>query len=128
MRKSAIVAFTGVLAWCLLVLSPASAGADTTPPKDPGVGIMHAACGSAAPADRDGGSWNATGGGANIRSGSSTSCADRGDADSGHRLDYHCYTVGNDGFTWTFLRDDNTGIRGWVRDNLLADNGSFVHC
>lgn len=129
MKKSVMAAILGaVVTLGMLVIAPASASADTTPTKDPGVVIMHASCGAASPSDIDGGSWNATGGGANIRSGSSTSCAKRGEADSGHRLDYHCYTVGNDGYTWTFLRDNNTGIKGWVRDDLLSDNGSYKYC
>ena len=129
MRKPVMAAIFGVSATLgLLVIAPAGASADATPVKDPGIGIMHVNCGGASPSDIDGGSWNATGGGANIRNGSSTSCTKRGEASSGHRLDYHCYTVGNDGYTWTFLRDNNTGISGWVRDDLLSDNGSFKYC
>lgn len=51
-----------------------------------------AACGKTV-ADKDGSAWNATANGANERSGSSTGCAINGIAYSGHKLDYHCYTV-----------------------------------
>jgi len=80
----------------------------------------HAPCGKTV-SDKDAGNWNATAGGANIRTGSSTSCAKVGIASSGHKLDYHCYTVGEDGYTWTYLRDDTASpdVYGWVRDDLL---------
>lgn len=99
----------------------------TKPKPTGGAGLLHAACSYAA-TDIDSGAWNATGAGANIRSGSSTSCAVYGQAGSGDRLDYHCYTAGNDGFTWTYLRNDTDGTNGWVRDDLLSDFGSFVAC
>ncbi|MEU1850485.1 SH3 domain-containing protein [Streptomyces sp. NPDC019990] len=87
----------------------------------------HAPCGTTAP-DRDNGAWNRTANGANQRSGSSTGCAINGIAYNTHRLDYHCYTQGNDRYTWTYLRNDSTGVSGWVRDDLLSDGGSLVHC
>jgi hypothetical protein len=87
----------------------------------------HAPCGTSAP-DKDGSAWNRTANGANERSGSSTSCAINGIAYNTQRLDYHCYTNGNDGYTWTYLRNDSTGVYGWVRDDLLSDDGSFVYC
>lgn len=89
----------------------------------------HAACGTGV-SDKDNSSWDATGGGANMRSGSSTSCGIRDTADSGQRLDYHCYTWGSDGYSWTYLRNDSASpdTYGWVRDSLLADNGSTVYC
>lgn len=66
--------------------------------------------------------------GVNIRTGSSTSCTSVGQAQASHTLDYYCYTVGNDGYTWTYLKDLSTGKLGWVRDDLLADDGSFYYC
>ncbi|WFE92692.1 SH3 domain-containing protein [Micromonospora sp. WMMD987] len=87
----------------------------------------HAPCGVSVD-DKDSRTWRATGGGANMRSGSSTSCSIKGTAGSGQRLDYHCYTLGKDGHTWTFLRNDSTGKTGWVRDDLLSDGGSFEDC
>lgn len=111
----------------LAALTTLAAPASAKPADD--VGVMNAACGTSAP-DKDGSAWNATGGGANMRSGSSTTCAINSKATAGHRLDYHCYTVGNDGFTWTYLRDDTADPDkyGWVRDDLLSDPGSLVYC
>lgn len=121
---------SGVLALSVGGLLLAGTGAATAAPAKPGgeVGTMHASCGRAAPADKDSSSWETTGYGANQRSGSSTSCAIWGVAGAGDRLDYHCYTRGNDGYTWTYVRNDTDGTRGWVRDSLLGDNGSYVYC
>ncbi|MEU4747003.1 SH3 domain-containing protein [Actinosynnema sp. NPDC023658] len=99
-------------------------------PAKPGgeVGAAHAACGTTKP-DKDDSSWLATAEtAARQRSGSSTSCTALGTAQTSDRLDYHCYTVGNDGYTWTYLRNDRTGVAGWVRDDLLEDHGSGVPC
>jgi hypothetical protein len=43
------------------------------------------------------------------------------------RLDYHCYTIAGD-YTWTYVRNDSTGVSGWIRDDLLSDYGSSVYC
>jgi hypothetical protein len=85
-----------------------------------------ASCGTTV-ADKDGGSWNKTANGANERSGSSTGCTIKGIAYNTQSLDYHCWTSG-DGGTWTFVRNDATGVTGWIRDDLLSDNGSSVYC
>lgn len=85
-----------------------------------------ASCGTTV-ADKDGGSWNKTADGANERSGSSTNCTVKGIAYNTQRLDYHCYTIAGD-YTWTYLRNDSTGVTGWVRDDLLSDYGSLVYC
>lgn len=114
-----------VLVTALMTSAPAYATADKVPVGD--VGSAHAACGKTAP-DKDSGSWNTTGYGANMRSGSSTGCGINGVAGAGDRLDYHCYTSGNDGYTWTYLRNDTDGTSGWVRDDLLGDNGSYIYC
>jgi hypothetical protein len=87
----------------------------------------HAPCGTTA-TDIDSSAWNKTANGANERTGSSTGCTIKGIAYNTHRLDYHCYTFANDGSTWTFLRNDSTGVTGWVRDDLLSDGGSLVYC
>lgn len=120
---------SGVLALSVggLVLAGAGAAAAQDKPGGGEVGTMHASCGTTA-ADKDSSSWETTGYGANQRSGSSTGCAIRGVAGAGDRLDYHCYTRGNDGYTWTYLRNDTDGTAGWVRDDLLGDNGSYVYC
>jgi hypothetical protein len=41
--------------------------------------------------------------------------------------DYYCFTSASDGYTWTYLRNIRTGVKG-VQDNLLKDYGSFVCC
>ncbi len=40
----------------------------------------------------------------------------------GDDADYYCWTKGPR-FTWTFLRNLRTGVRGWVRDDLLRKSG-----
>ncbi|MEO6086667.1 MAG: hypothetical protein ABIQ18_26495, partial [Umezawaea sp.] len=65
---------------------------------------------------------------ARIRTGSSTSCTAPGSIEPSNRLDYYCFTEANDGYTWTYLRDVTTGKRGWTRDDLLPNNGSYYHC
>ncbi|MFD5322037.1 SH3 domain-containing protein [Streptomyces sp. NPDC127098] len=87
----------------------------------------HAPCGTSAP-DGDNSTWVRSANGANMRTGSSTSCGINGVAYSSHRLDYHCYTEGNDGYTWTYVRNDTTGATGWIRDDLLSDYGSGEPC
>ena len=66
--------------------------------------------------------------GTNIRSGPSTSCTVKGLAYPSQRADYYCFVTGGDGYTWTYLRDVSTNVTGYVRDDLLADHGSTVHC
>ena len=87
----------------------------------------HAACGRTV-TDRDSRSIVTGADEARIRSGSSTSCTALGVSYSSHRLNYFCYTVGNDGYTWTYLVNNTTGYRGWSRDDLLPANGSLVYC
>ncbi len=121
---------TGLLALSVGGFLFASAGVASAAPHKPGadeVGVMHASCGRTV-ADKDDSSWETTGYGANQRSGSSTSCAIWGVAGAGDNLDYHCYTTGNDGYTWTYVRNNDDGTTGWVRDDLLSDNGSYVSC
>lgn len=89
--------------------------------------VAHAPCGRTV-GDLDSSSWPRGADSARQRSGSSTSCTIHGIAYSSHRLDYHCYTVANDGYTWTYVRNDTTGVRGWSRDDLLPNYGSFVYC
>ncbi|MFD7440831.1 SH3 domain-containing protein [Streptomyces sp. NPDC059909] len=95
-----------------------------------GTASASASCGRTAP-DKDSSSWprQTAGVSANMRSGSSTSCAVKGWADNQDTLDYHCYTVASDGSTWTYLRNESDdGTEGWVKDTLLPGNGSYVWC
>jgi len=85
-----------------------------------------ASCGTTV-SDKDSSSWNKTANGANERSGSSTGCTIKGIAYNTQSLDYHCWTSGEGG-TWTFVRNDATGVTGWIRDDLLSDGGSYVYC
>lgn len=65
---------------------------------------------------------------ANMRSGSSTSCAVRGWADNQNVLDYWCYTRNADNSTWTYLRNVTDNTYGWVSDSLLSNGGSNFQC
>jgi hypothetical protein len=67
-------------------------------------------------------------GAANQRSGSSTSCVAPGALQPTDDANYFCWTPGNDGFTWTYLENLRTNVRGWVRDSLLDGNGSSRRC
>jgi len=62
-----------------------------------------------------------------LRSGPSNSCIQTGQGTHDQLAQYLCFAPG-DGGTWTFLRNVSTGDQGWVRDALLAGNGSQVPC
>jgi hypothetical protein len=88
-----------------------------------------ASCGTAGP--NIGNEFNAdapASGAANQRSGSSTSCVILGVLQPTDDATYFCFTHGRDSFTWTYLRNQRTGVRGWVRDDLLDDYGSHYYC
>lgn len=86
-----------------------------------------APCGKTA-SDKDGGGWNMPGDGSNMRSGASTSCAITGVIGWWDTVDYHCWTQANDGWIWTYLRNDSDGTYGWAREDVLSDGGSEVFC
>lgn len=106
--------------------SPASAA----PKDEPGsVGTFHAPCGTAGPNLQNSVNANAPkDGAANQRSGSSTSCGIPGVLQPSDDARYYCWTWGNDGKSWTYLRNERTGVKGWVRDELLDNNGSNRNC
>lgn len=87
------------------------------------------ACGSH-PSDKDGSSWGKyfRVNGVNMRKRATTNSPICGQGQKSHRTDYHCYKVGADGYTWTYVRDVATHYAGWVRDDLLTNYGSLVHC
>jgi hypothetical protein len=87
----------------------------------------HYPCGSTPP-DLDPVQGTNKANGVNMRSGSSTSCPSRGLAYLSHVINYHCWTLGQDGYTWSYARNISTGYAGWMRDDTLQDNGSDVHC
>lgn len=86
-------------------------------------------CGSS-PKDKDASAWgkyfkvNSV----NIRRAPSTNSRICAQGQKSHKVDYHCYAIGSDGRTWTYLRDVTTHYAGWVRDDLLKGNGSLVPC
>lgn len=89
----------------------------------------HAACGRAGPnIDNHRVNDAPSQGAAQQRSGSSTSCAALGVLQPTDDAIYFCWTHGNDGFTWTYLQNIRTGVRGWTRDNLLDQNGAVSNC
>jgi hypothetical protein len=93
---------------------------------------LNAACGRAGP-NLDTGSGHAVNGPARIRNGSSTSCPALAQTQGNETLAYFCWTLGNDGFTWSYLHDSVVNKTGWVRDDLLSANsdgvrGSTVFC
>lgn len=119
----------GIGAGLLLVVASlgvtaSSAGAEGAVPQDIGV----QGCANHAHSNIDSNTGQTNGTGVRIRSGPHTTCTIRGLANPGQVLDYHCFNVNEAGRTWTFLRNTATGVQGWVRDDLLNDAGSFVHC
>lgn len=65
--------------------------------------------------------------------GSNVSCGVTGTMLPGDPLDYYCFTVGNDGSTYTYVSAFEALIAGWVPDIYLPNNGngthgSLVHC
>lgn len=105
---------------------PADAQALTV--KDPGVGASSTVgCGISYPARDSSGFHRFPAMTVTLRSGPSNACIQTGQGVSDQLAQYLCYTPG-DGGTWTFLRNVSTGDQGWVRDDLLAGNGSQVPC
>lgn len=71
----------------------------------------------------------------NIRTGPHTSCGSLGYGQLSHSVDFHCFTNGdrvsangNTTYTWTYLKDNTTGVSGWVADALLDGLGSGMAC
>lgn len=121
---SVLAAATATLA----TAAPASAQAPT-PPIDPGVGApTMVACGVSYPAAQDlRGVANFPANTVTMRSGPSDACIQTGLGTHDQLAQYVCSSPG-DGGNWTFLRNVSTGDQGWVRDALLAGNGSEVPC
>jgi hypothetical protein len=71
----------------------------------------------------------------NIRTGPHTSCASLGYGQFSHSVDFHCFASGDRAsangyttYTWTYLKDNTTGVSGWVADALLDGLGSGIAC
>jgi hypothetical protein len=110
-----------------------AAPASAAPKSEPGVGPLHAPCGTAGQNLENRVHADAPASGAvNQRSGtravSSTDCVIVGVLQPTDDARYWCWTLGNDGFTWTYLENLRTHVRGWSRDNLLDDFGSNKQC
>jgi hypothetical protein len=122
MRKTVLVMAAAAFA----VTGMSVAGSASAAPKTD-AGPFHAACGTAGPNRENRVEADAPASGtANQRSGSSTSCDAPGALQPTDDALYFCYTRGNDGATWTYLRNQRTGVRGWVRDDLLDLNADGV--
>jgi hypothetical protein len=91
------------------------------------VAPLNAGCGSKA-SNLDDRTGHVTSNYVNVRTGSSTSCTSLGQAQTSHSLDYYCYTWQNGTTSWTYLKDTNTGVTGWIRDDNLSNNGSPRWC
>lgn len=93
----------------------------------------HASCGTRAPNLENRRVSNASSpNAARQRRGSSTGCIADGALQPTDDAIYFCYTSANDGFTWTYLQNVRTGVRGWVRDDLLrligGIRGANLYC
>lgn len=98
------------------------------------IGTMHYSCGQPRPPQLDGSAFRSAITSTDVRRGSSSGCGSYGLMLVGDQLDYYCYTLGNDGNTWTYLSVFEEGFAGWAMDNYLPVNpdgetrGSVVHC
>ncbi len=124
--------FAGLGLLSLLALTGAAVPASAAPaaaPAKPAVTVVPPsalACGETH-ADKDNSAYPEPFGEAtNVRSGPSTDCGINGVAGANNKADYHCY-VSSGGHSWTYLRFKDTHY-GFVRDDLLSDNGSYVAC
>ncbi|MBT2438815.1 SH3 domain-containing protein [Streptomyces sp. ISL-36] len=81
------------------------------------------ACWSPGWSTKDGSIGHTNTNGVNIRSGPTTDCQSNGQAQTGHNLRLDCWVSGQNG-TWTHVRDNTTGVSGWIKDSLLQNNGA----
>jgi len=79
-------------------------------------------------ADKDTLTGHVTSNYVNIRSGPITSCVSLGQAQISHSLNYYCWVWPvNTEHSWTRVKDNNTGVVGWIRDDFLAPE-SVAQC
>lgn len=117
----------------MVLAAPASAAPK---PEPNAVGPLYAPCGTVGPNLENRVEADApASGAANQRSGSSTGCPAPGALQPTDDALYFCYTWDNNlTYSWTYLRNQRTGVRGWVRDDLLDLNvdgfsrGSIKNC
>lgn len=124
MRATTIVRITVTLAAAGLVMAaPANA--------EPRTDTATASCGISGPNLENRVEGDApAGGAANQRSGPSQGCAIPGVLQPTDDARYFCYLdepVGSgSNVTWTYLQNLRTGVRGWVRDDLLDLNADHI--
>ena len=89
--------------------------------------LRHAPCGTPGPnVGNERVNDAAITGAARQRSGSSTGCTAPGAIQPSDDVIYFCWTWQSDfQFSWTYLRNLRTGVRGWVRDDLLRFGGAL---
>jgi SH3-like domain-containing protein len=63
--------------------------------------------------------------GVNIRTGPSTSCTSLGLGYEDQKVTLYCV---NSSYTWVYLKDDATGVKGWVSASLAAWYGGAPAC
>lgn len=120
-RKSAAVAVCAALS--IVFVAPIAQAGE--------LGTAHYPCGATRPPNLDGsalGKADDVADGAAVNRGSSSYCGTLGYLREGDKLDYYCYTRGNDGFFYTYLSAYERGFAGWVDDRALSSIGSSVHC
>lgn len=89
----------------------------------------HYSCGQKRPPNLDGSAIvTAVGATALYRGSDQGSCGLSGVVIGGDRLDYYCWTLGNDGHTYTYLSNLTRGVAGWAWDTQVPNNGSLAHC
>jgi hypothetical protein len=110
---------------CATALASAVAAAEPAGASPGGASPLNASCGTVGPNLANLRVNDAPVSGAvNQRSGSSTSCSIPGVLQPTDDAIYYCWTAGNDGLTWTYLKNIRTGVLGWSRDDLLKGFGA----
>lgn len=92
------------------------------------MGSMHYSCGQPRPPQLDPSPIVAATATTGAYRGSSFGCGSNGAIFEGDKLDYYCFTTGNDGHTWTYVSAFVRGIAGWAYDEYLPNAGSLYHC
>ncbi|MFI1869503.1 hypothetical protein [Streptomyces jumonjinensis] len=83
-------------------------------------------CSSHSHRDIDPGGGNTVSANTLRRSGPHNTCGSNPVGSTG--VDYHCYTLNEDGNTWTWVTVRATGAQGWVYDGNLTNGGSTYPC
>ncbi|RSM88530.1 hypothetical protein DMH04_07765 [Kibdelosporangium aridum] len=86
---------------------------------------QHFVCGSNEPPDLDDQPFRQSMTDLRLDNGSGMPC---GTARKGDWLNYHCFTLGGDGQTWTYVAVVGQHVAGWAPDAKLPGNGSNKPC